>query len=104
MMKSIQAGSLVLLGSMAAASAQTQTQNYPFVGRWDCEVATFTFTETAYNNGSETLRMTRVEKKGANYLLTFPKNYTIMLAGITPTRMSWASGASGDGFNCKKVK
>ena len=47
-----------------APSALAQTPDYPFVGKWDCEVATFTFTNTTYNNGSETLRMTKVEKKG----------------------------------------
>ncbi len=96
----------------ASAYAQPQSQpqpqqkqpDYPFVGKWDCEVATFTFTNTTYNNGSETLRMTKVEKKGNIYVLTFPKNYRIGLSSISATRMSWASEATGDGFNCRKVK
>jgi hypothetical protein len=88
----------------ASADAQQQQQNYPFVGRWDCEVATFTFTNTTYNNGSETMRMTKVEKKGNIYILTFPKNYRIGLSSISATRMTWASETTGDGFNCKRVK
>ncbi len=93
------AGLVVLAGT--AVSAQ---ERYPFVGQWDCEVATFTFTNTTYNNGSETLRMTRVEKKGKGYILTFPKNYRIGLSNITRNRMDWSSAASGDGFSCKRLK
>jgi hypothetical protein len=98
-------GAIVLLQAFAvSAHAQQQQPNYPFVGTWDCEVATFTFTNTTYNNGSETMRMTKVEKKGSVYILTFPKNYRIGLSSISATRMTWASEASGDGFNCKRVK
>jgi hypothetical protein len=91
-------------GSAFIPSASAQTKSYPFIGKWDCGVATFSFTDKTYNNGSETLRMTKVEKKGATYLLSFPKGYRISLAGITPKKMSWASGATGDSFDCKRVK
>jgi hypothetical protein len=92
------AASIALLASAPAQAAS------PFVGAWDCGVATFTFTETTYNNGSETMRMTRVEKKGADYVLSFPDKYKIMLSGISAKTMSWYSGASGDSFECKRVK
>lgn len=99
MRKSVLAAALLCVWPLAA-----QAEDYPFVGRWDCEVATFTFTNTTYNNGSETLRMTKVEKRGQNYILTFPRNYRIGLSGITATRMEWLSGESGDGFTCKKLR
>lgn len=102
MSRSLTIAFLALGASLSTASAQTPT--YPFVGKWDCEVATFTFTDKTYNNGSETLRMTRVEKKGAGYELSFPKNYKVMVGNFKGATMSWLSGASGDGFTCKRVK
>ncbi len=95
-------GSLCAAAMFVASSACAA--DYPFVGRWNCEVATFTFTNSTYNNGSEILHMTRVVKKGTGYELYFPKNYVVMLSGIKANSMGWLSGASGDGFNCKRVK
>lgn len=95
---------LIAVVSLGAMTAAARAEDYPFIGRWNCEVATFTFTNTTYNNGSETLRMTKVEKRGKDYILTFPRNYKIGLSGITATRMEWLSGESGDGFTCRKLK
>ena len=92
---------LILPAAASNASAQAA---YPFVGKWDCEVATFTFTDKTYNNGSETLRMTKVTKMGRDYELTFPKNYKIMAGNFKGATMSWFSEASGDSFTCKKLK
>ncbi len=99
MLRTAIAASTILLAQASASAA-----DYPFVGRWNCEVATFTFTDTTYNNGSETLRMTRVVKKGSGYELHFPKNYVVMLSAIKANTMGWLSGASGDGFTCKRLK
>ena len=90
---------LAFAAGVSGASAQTQ---YPFAGTWDCEVATFTFTDKTYNNGSETLRMTKVEKRGDAYELSFPKNYKVMVGGFKADTMSWMSGETGDAFTCKK--
>jgi len=95
----------ILVGAVLLAAAHVPAQaGSPFVGKWDCGVATFTFTETTYNNGSETLRMTKVEKDGGDYTLSFPNDYKIMLTGIKANAMTWISGESGDDFQCKRVK
>ena len=76
---------------------------YAFVGAWDCGVATFTFTNSTYNNGSDTYRIQSVSRNGRDYILRFADGYTIALAAVTETGMTWVSGASGDQFNCRRV-
>ncbi|NJM82724.1 MAG: hypothetical protein HC844_09645 [Tabrizicola sp.] len=73
---------------------------YPFVGRWDCGVSIFTFTNTTYNNGSDTLPILSVGQDGRNYTLTFAGGYIIGLAAVTATGMTWVSSRSGDQFTC----
>ena len=79
-------------------------QNYPFVGKWDCEVSTFTFTNTTYDNGSETLAIRRVKRSGSNYELRLAGNYRISVGAITAKTMSWLSGETGDAFSCKRLR
>ena len=89
--------------SLLLALPASAAPNYPFVGKWNCEVATFTFTNTTYNNGSENLRIKRVKKTGGNYELFFAKGYRIGLSSVSATSMSWLSGETGDMFECKRV-
>ena len=87
----------------ACVSDRGPVEPYPFVGTWDCEVEVFTFTETTYNNGSQTLRIGNVTRDGRNYTLFFAGNYVIALAAVTDTGMTWISGKSGDQFNCRRL-
>ena len=75
----------------------------PFVGTWDCEVATFTFTVDSYDSGEGPMPILKTEKDGAAYILTFADDYRIGLANITATEMDWASAASGDSFHCRRT-
>ena len=77
---------------------------YPSVGAWDCGVDTFTFTNTTYNNGSDTYPILNVSRDGRDYILRFANGYMIALAAVTDTGLTWVSGASGDQFNCRRVK
>lgn len=77
---------------------------YAFVGSWDCEVSIFTFTNSTYNNGSDTYPIQSVSQDGRDYVLRFADGYVIALAAVTETGMTWISGASGDQFNCRRVK
>ncbi len=95
------AGTALLAG---CASDPGPAEPYPFVGTWDCEVETFTFTETTYNNGSQTLPIRNVSRDGRNYTLFFPGNYVIALAAVTDTGMTWVSGKTGDQFSCRRLK
>lgn len=96
-------GSLILAGLLAWPSAAGAAQGMPFVGVWDCEVGTFTFTNQTYNPGDQMLVIKDISVEDGNYLLTFEDGYQIGLSGITDTEMSWLSGESGDGFTCKKL-
>lgn len=88
-----------LVFALPAAAAEQP----PFVGTWDCEVATFTFTADSYDSGEGPMPILRTEKDGEAYILTFADDYRIGLANITATEMDWASAASGDSFHCKRT-
>ena len=96
---------LPLCLALAACVQDTgPSESYAFVGTWDCGVETFTFTNSTYNNGSDTYRMQSVSRDGRNYTLRFANGYMIALAAVTDTGLTWVSGASGDQFNCRRVK
>lgn len=91
---------------LAAVSVlPAQADDLPFVGTWDCEVQTFTFTPTVYNNGSEDLPIQEVQEgSDGSYTLMFADDYIITLSGFTGDTMGWFSPASGDNFNCTRVE
>jgi len=76
---------------------------YPFVGSWDCGVAVFSFTNTTYNNGSDTYRILDVRRSDRDYWLRFANGSMIALAAVTETGLTWVSGTTGDQFNCRRV-
>lgn len=94
---------LPLLALAACVSDSGPTEPYAFVGSWDCQVETFTFTNTTYNNGSETFPIKSVSRDGNNYTLFFANGYVIGLGAVTSTGLSWVSGATGDQFNCRRL-
>ena len=88
----------------AAASPASASGDAPYVGTWDCGVATFSFTRDSYDSGEDKQPIRKVEKEGGNYILSFDDDYQIGLSSVTKTSMQWLSMASGDMFNCKRVK
>ena len=95
---------LLLIGLGACVQDQGPVEDYAFVGSWDCGVDVFTFTNTTYNNGSETYPIQSVSRDGRNYTLFFANNYIVALGAVTETGLTWVSGATGDQFNCVRVK
>jgi len=94
----------VLMVLAACVQDQGPVEDYAFVGSWDCEVEVFTFTNTTYNNGTETFPIQSVSRDGRNYTLFFAKGFVVALAAVTETGLTWVSGATGDQFNCARVK
>jgi hypothetical protein len=94
----------IVLSLAACVQDSGPSEPYAFVGSWDCGVDTFTFTNSTYNNGSDTYRMASVSRNGRDFILRFANGYTIVLAAVTETGLTWVSGASGDQFNCRRVK
>ena len=77
---------------------------YPFIGKWDCEVAVMSFTETTYNNGSEDLPIIKIQEgTDGSYALFIEDDYFISLSGFTGESMGWLSSATGDNFNCVRI-
>lgn len=92
----------VSMGAPALASAK---DTLPFVGTWDCEVATFTFTDKVYNNGSEDMPIEEIQEgTDGSYTLIFAGDYSIGLSGFTGDTMGWLSYEIGDSFTCKRLK
>ena len=98
MLKTLSSILFCMLASQAIAA-----QKYPFVGKWDCEVSNFTFTNATYNNGTDTLRITKAKKVGSTYELSFADGYKISVGAITARTMSWLSGATGDSCSYKRL-
>jgi hypothetical protein len=89
---------------LAACVAQDGPSDpYPFVGSWDCGVETFSFTNTTYNDGTNTYPIRSVTRNGTNYTLRFSNGYVIGLGAVTETGLTWISGTTGDQFNCRRV-
>lgn len=95
---------LRLLAAALLVSTANAAEEPPYVGTWDCEVSTFTFTADTYDPGDNPMPILKSEKDGEAYTLSFADDYRINLANITATDMDWFSEASGDTFHCKKIK
>ncbi|MDF2115512.1 hypothetical protein PY365_08025 [Roseiarcaceae bacterium H3SJ34-1] len=94
---------IALAIAAVVAADHAAAADYAFVGRWDCGVATFTFTPRTYNNGSQTMRFNKIEfGKGSDFKLTFPDGYSISLLDVKAKTMTWHSMASGDIFECTR--
>ena len=70
--------------------------NLPFVGTWDCEVRTFSFTETTYHNGSELLEIKKIKRHGTVYSLLMEDASSISLYDIQKHKMTWHLSVSAD--------
>jgi hypothetical protein len=96
---------LPLLFSLAACVQDTgPSEPYAFVGAWNCGVETLTFTNSSYNNGTNTYPIQNVAKNGSNYTLRFANGYVVALGAVTGTGLTWVSGQTGSQLNCVRVK
>lgn len=98
---------IALLTSLALSACtpdQGPAEPYAFVGSWDCQVETFTFTNTTYNDGTNTYPIRTVAQDGDNYTLFMAGGFKVGLGYVTETGLTWVSGTTGDQFNCRRVK
>jgi hypothetical protein len=94
-------GLLLLL--LAACVAQEPAEPYAFVGSWDCGVEVFSFTNTSYNDGTNTYPIRSVAQDGRNYTLFIEGGFKVGLAAVTATGLTWISGTTGDQLNCRRL-
>lgn len=87
----------------ACVQGSGPSEPYAFVGRWDCGVEVFTFTNATWNNGDATYPILDVRRDGRNYTLRFANGYMIGLGAVTDTGLTWVSGTTGDQFNCVRL-
>ncbi len=98
----------VVMASAVALSAfstsPAKAQDHPFLGAWDCGVATFTFTETTYNHGSEDMTIQEIQEgSDGSWILMFADDYFITLSGFTGDEMGWMS-SSGETLECTALE
>ncbi len=60
--------------SLATAAPAFAAGDAPYIGRWDCGVATFSFTKDTYDAGEGPMPIRKVEKEDGNYILSFDDN------------------------------
>lgn len=85
------------------AATPLAAQTYPFEGRWDCEVAAFTFTTDTYQpgEGTDILNIFSIyDTRDDNFEITMTDGYVIGVSMNDDGTMSWLSGESGDMFTC----
>lgn len=93
----------VLALGMAPASGLAR-EAAPYAGAWDCEVATFVFTDETYNPGDQLLVPETIEKADdGSYVFSFADGYSFAVGNLTETSMVWLSGESGDEFECRRL-
>ena len=103
--RNVMAG-LVLGCAMAVLpqAAFAQSDEYPFLGTWDCEVATFTFTPQIWNNGSEDFPIQEIQEgSDGSWTILFADDTYFTVSDFTDSTMSWLSGVSGDAFTCNRT-
>ena len=87
----------------ACVAEDAPSEPYAFVGSWDCGVGTFTFTNTTYNDGTNTYPIRSVRRDNRNYTLRVGTGFVLALGAVTETGLTWVSGATGDMLNCRRV-
>jgi hypothetical protein len=95
--------SLIAAAALLALCTPSQAADLPFVGSWDCGVATMSFTQDTYNNGSEDMPILETQEgSDGSWTLIFDGDYTITLSGFTGDSMGWMS-SSGESLECTRV-
>ena len=97
---------LLTLSLLAFLFARAAYADVPlaFEGRWDCQVATFTFTAQTYDTGSDVMPINDIAIDGSGYVLSFDNNYQLFVALNDNGTLYWFSPASGDSFTCARLE
>jgi hypothetical protein len=94
---------LILSVAATVWAGATFASPYAFEGRWDCQVAEFTFTATIYNNGTEDMPITDIAAEDNGFVLSFEDDYQLSVAVNDDGTLHWFSPASGDSFTCARL-
>lgn len=91
------------LALSACTTDQGPSEPYAFVGTWDCGTDRLTFTNTTYDDGTNSYPIQFVARDGMNYTLRFANGYIMALAAVTETGLTRVSGQTGAQLNCRRV-
>lgn len=93
----------ICVASLFSAHAGLAEESLAFEGRWNCEVAEFSFTADTYNNGSDDMPITDIAVDGNGFVLSFEDNYQLYVAVNPDGTLYWFSPVSGDSFTCLRL-
>ncbi|NEX44907.1 hypothetical protein [Pseudotabrizicola algicola] len=93
----------VCSATLLAAGPSLAAETFAFEGRWNCEVAEFTFTADSYNNGSEDMPITDIAVDGNGFVLSFDDSYQLFVSVNPDSTLYWFSPVSGDSFTCQRL-
>ena len=85
---------------MTASVSPVSARTMEFLGQWDCQSATFTFTALSYDKGAEPMPIIDIATLGDTYQLTFEDLGQAFLAMNPDGSMTWYSPVTGDSFLC----
>jgi hypothetical protein len=91
------------LALAACVADEGPSEAYAFVGTWDCGTQRLAFTNTTYNDGTNSYAIGSVARDGMNYTLRFANGYIMALAAVTETGLTRVSGTSGAQLNCRRA-
>lgn len=93
----------VCFATLLSAGPILAAEPLAFEGRWNCEVAEFTFSADSYNNGSDDMPITDIAVDGNGFVLSFDDNYQLYVAVNPDDTLYWFSPVSGDSFTCQRL-
>lgn len=96
--------SALTLFVLAGCVAEEPAEPYAFVGSWDCGVEVVSFTNTSYNDGTNSYPIRSVAQDGRNYTLFIEGGFRVGLAAVTTTGLTLISSTSSDQLNCRSLR
>ena len=90
---------VLMLGPPAAAQG---FDDYPFLGRWTCGEATYTFTADTFNDGTQDYFVRAVVSGLHDFRIILATGTEVDISAVTDTTMVLDSEAAQDRFTCTR--
>ena len=94
---------LAALALSACVASDGPADPYAFVGTWECGGTTLSFTNTSYDDGTNSYPIQAVGQDGRNYTLRFGNGTVMSLVAVTDTGLTRVSGTTGTQLNCRRA-
>lgn len=97
--------SAVYIAVLTISSGVHAETRPPVYGKWDCKIMDFTLDGTAYVVSGQKIDVKSVEKIAEDaWGAEMVDGYRFAMFDVTADSLTWHSPASGDTFECKRLK